>query len=32
MKMRLTDFTMWLEELDEYLNDLAKAAKSQQRG
>lgn len=32
MKMRLTDFTMWLEELDGYLEDLAKAAKSQQRG
>jgi len=32
MKMRLTDFTMWLEELDEYLNDLAKAANSQRRG
>lgn len=27
MKMRLTDFTMWLEELDRYMEDLAKARK-----
>ena len=28
MRMRLSEFTMWLEELKDYLNDLSKAVKS----
>lgn len=27
MRMRLSEFTMWLEELNDYLNDLSKAVR-----
>ncbi len=27
MRMRLSEFTMWLEELNDYLNDLNKAVR-----
>lgn len=27
MRMRLSEFTLWLEELNDYLNDLSKAVR-----
>lgn len=27
MRMRLSEFTLWLEELNDYLNDLNKAVR-----